>query len=298
MRSRVDHSRVLVGAAITLPYIHRDQHGEPDTITPGDAAVAVTRVSDGQSVTVGSISATEGRDGWLEATIAAGDNTLVDDLDVTWTVNGTEHKRNVAVVGAMYFAISDAATIAELADDSSELNAERKRRARMIAEAELERITERAFVPRFNSETFHNDHRLDTIVLNTWDIREIIAVAELDFDGNVTKQWTVEEIAELDVDSEGDAGIIRRLVGDFRIGRTRIDYRHGLDLPPGDLVDALIQRWVYWLTHPSSGIPDRAISYSSEEGSTFRLATPDAIHTGDPHVDAVYHGYRLDQLLR
>lgn len=283
-----ENQHALVGVDIDLLFTSRDQHGEPTATAP--TAVAVTRESDGTTVTVtGSITAVDGRTGVYKATVAAANNTTVDVLIASWTYQGVAHERRIGVRGGVYFAISEAEDVSNL-NLPPGMDSVRKRRARAIAEAEVEDITGRSFVERFTKERHHIDHRHENLVLGQRRPRTVRSVAEIDGTGASTA-WSAADVAAVDVDA---AGIARRLSGQSWPACTLdIGYTHGDTVAPGDLTEAVVRRWAYWLTQPISGLPDRALSFSTEEGPTVRLAQPDGPkrRTGDPDVDAVYQRY-------
>jgi hypothetical protein len=68
-------------------------------------------------------------------------------------------------------------------------------------------------------------------------------------------------------------------------------YEYGCDRPPPDVVDAALLRLRFALQQKKSGIPDRATSFVSADGGTFRLDQAGTYKTGIPDVDAVYSRY-------
>ena len=74
----------------------------------------------------------------------------------------------------------------------------------------------------------------------------------------------------------------------FELGRWRFGVITGLQRTPEDLADAMARRYRHWLTQPKSAIPDRATSWTSDAGGTYRLMLPNIRSTGDPAVDAIY----------
>lgn len=74
-----------------------------------------------------------------------------------------------------------------------------------------------------------------------------------------------------------------------------LEYEHGHDGPPGELVDAAILRLKSVLSRRTRSVPDRATTFTTEGGTTFKLDSPDAFSTGIPEVDAVYERYSMRQ---
>lgn len=285
-RARVYHQRAIIGAAITLEYEHRDQHG--DRVIAGTTpTVACTRRSDGSVVTVGAVvepGATEAP--VYTAVIAATENTLVDELVAVWTTDGTGHDRIVSVVARPYFTLEQVEAAGY--ETYSEPDRARMRAARIIAERECERIVGRTFVPTYRRLRVNVDPWTGPeLQLPDTYAYELDAVLEYDTDGStVAHTWTAAELAAVYLD--GDTGSITRLSSSWVAGLTDVGYRFGLDEPPTDIAEAVMRRYRYHLAHPASAIPDRAIGFSAAEGGTFRLSTPGPMRTGDPDVDAIY----------
>lgn len=284
MTARVYHQRAVVGSAITLEYVHRNQHGDRDNtaVTP---TVAVVRRSTGAAVTVSSVAIPDADEvAVYTATIAAVDNDRLDELVATWTVDGVGHTRIVSIVGAPYFTLEQAEDTGY--ESYAEPDADRSRRARIIAERECERIVGRVYVPTFRQIRTLISTAASTLVVPDLELRALVAVDEYDTDGTtVNKSWTAAELAAVHLDT---GGMIERLAAAWSPCLTTIGYEFGLDQPPDDIAEAVIRRWRYHLAHPASAIPDRATTFSAGEGGTFRLSTAGPKRTGDHDVDAVY----------
>ena len=296
MRPSSVHQRVVVGADLDLEFLPLAANGQPRDPAPvaGDLAVAVTRVSDGATITPGSISAPTSPGHPATATIAAADNNSIDELVATWTLDGVDHTRRVLVVGGAYVDIDTIETAghAPYPALTQASDPDRKVRARSIAEIECERITGRAWVPhmRRHTETVRGVG-FELLVPDT-DVRTLRSVQELSADGaTITKTWTAAELAAV---KAHEHGVFERLGSQWSNCLTTLVYDFGLDAPPFDLQEAVAKRYLYWLTRPESGVPDKAISWSSAEGGTFRISTPGPGRTGDPDVDAVYLDYSAD----
>jgi hypothetical protein len=70
-----------------------------------------------------------------------------------------------------------------------------------------------------------------------------------------------------------------------------VEYEYGLDFPPENARTAGKLMLRAALNRNTSGIPDRAVSFSTEDGGVYRLSTPSRQRTGIPDVDAVIEEY-------
>ena len=274
----VPTSRALVGTAVTLTYQHRSSDGEPATPT-GTPTVSVAD-STGTAVTVGSVS--DDGDGSYSAIVAATDNPTTDIWSQTWSVDGADRVQTTAVVGATYVSTGEIRDLEPSLDDGTKYPTAGLLATRTIAEWEVERITNRAFVPRFRVAELAGS--ASDLVLPEWDVRTIRWISSVDPDGTVTP-WTVDELANVQLD--GSAGVI---VSGRSWRRVRIGFEYGLDYPPEDIRRAVVKRIRWFANRPTSTIPDRATSYSVD-GGTYRIQTANRDRTGDDDVDAVYQSW-------
>lgn len=295
MDARAHDYRFVVGADLVLGYSEVDAYGDP--AAAGTApTISVTRLSDGAAVAA-TVAAPLDSDAaqTYTATIAAAANTAVDVLVAVWTSgdSGVTRTETVNVVSRAYFPL-------DLAGEagfriSGDLSVERRRWARLNAEHEAELITGRAFVPQFRQD-------LDVIGSGSAEqlfpvapVASLLAVVELDSDGITDTTWTAGELANVDLG--GTSGIVRRFGDTWAPVRHRINYLHGYGAPPPDIVEAVMRRYVHYLSKPGSGVADRALSYTTEDGVSYRLSIPSRERTGDPEVDAIYARYRLPSFL-
>ena len=110
------------------------------------------------------------------------------------------------------------------------------------------------------------------------------ATAHEDTDGTITSYPNLQLVV--------NGGWINRADYEwFDLGRWRFGVITGFVRTPQDLVDAMALRYRHWLTQPKSAIPDRAMSWTSDAGGTYRLMLPNIRSTGDPAVDAIYKRY-------
>jgi len=273
--------------AVTLP----DAAGEPDT---GETVTVEVLRADGTVLKAAGTATTEtGTTGVYKVALTAAQATL-DLLVATWSVASVVRAMTYhEVVGGVYFSVEQlrAAEPTMVGDPTLDLVA-----LRDDVEVEFESITEVAWVPRYQRV------RLDgtgTTRLGLPDARPrsnadgSAAVRSVRVYSSVTTytSFTATELASLWV--VGVREIHRRDGGVFAAGHGNIviDYEHGYDAPAPDLRRAALRRARTRRNMSTKGIPDRAISFTAENGATYRLSTPGEKRTGDPEVDAVLARY-------
>lgn len=160
--------------------------------------------------------------------------------------------------------------------------------ARTQAEAEAERICGLAFVPRFGwCSVYGAGTPWLPLVVAGQAPRQVTAVRAV-------------SIAGTPMEPEALAGLVLSPYGALkRPGgaiwpldtEVRVEFEHGLTVTPSDIPEPVMKRARYWLGVPKTGVPDRATSWTTNEGGTYRFMMPGADHTGDPDADAVYSRY-------
>jgi len=103
--------------------------------------------------------------------------------------------------------------------------------------------------------------------------------------------FTAGQISAIVIDD--DFQIQRNDGGVWDEGRRNvaIEYECGWDMPPAELADAALIRLRTVLQRPRGVVFDRATSFTTEGGQTYRLDMPAAFKTGIPEVDAAYDRY-------
>lgn len=273
--------RVLKSAAAALT--HTFYVDETATDASVGVTVAVTRL-DGTAVSSGA--ATHPGLGQYAYTVPGQAN--LDTLIVTWTatsiggavVTAVDY---IEVVGAYLFGIAEARALApplsSVTYPTAMLSA-----VRLEVEQEAERICRQAFVPRYARETLSGNgtDRLGTShsMLRTLRSVTVSGVA-----------WTAPVLATVAV---SDSGMLRLPLGGVwpeGAGNIVVELEHGMDYPPEEIRTAGMTRLRSRLTPTSSGVPDRAVSWNTQDGGTFRISMPGPESTGVPAVDAVYGRY-------
>jgi hypothetical protein len=256
---------------------------EVATGATGNVVVTVTRL-DGTAVESGNAT---GPDSANQYTYLFGGRDVLDELIVSWaaTVSGDAvvlDQDRLQVVGGFFFGLSEvrnelkvpvaSATTAQLAAKRTEV------------EQECERICRRAFVPRFAREYLDgtNTERL-ALPPRRCEVRAVRAVSV----GGVA--WSAPDVAALAFSAE--AGALYRPLGViWPLGHRNIavEWEFGWDYPPEDLKSVSMLRLRSLLPRTRSGIPERALSYTDQAGTSYRLSMPDKDSTGIPDVDGTY----------
>lgn len=286
----MDYTRILKTRADTLE--HTFYVGETGTDSSTTVTVAVTDAN-GTSVTSGS--ATSAGVGRYTFALAGQAQTML--LTVTWT--GTIAGASVTetgyaeVVGGFFFTLVEGrASDATLADTgkypTTELIAKR-----LEVEVECEEICDRAFVPRYKRITLDGSGTSELMLAGVNEIRSIRSVKMATGVGETFTALTAGQLAKLAVTPDR---VVLRTDGDIWLeGRSNVivELEHGLDVPPTDLKRAALRRFRASLNAARSGVPDRALSFTTDVGGTYRLSMPGAYTTGIPDVDAAYERYSL-----
>jgi hypothetical protein len=283
--------RILVTTEVTLT--HTFYVDETPTDLSGACTVTVKRL-DGTTVTSGTATHPGGTGIY---TFPVPEQAQVDMLTVDWsgTLAGAvvSVRDYVEVVGGFLFGLAEARAkhpgLANTTAYPSTLLAAK----RIEVEQECERICRRAFVPRFARVRLSGNDQ-DRLPIPNADGRgsELRTVRAVSVGGVA---WSAPDVAALGVT---DFGVIKRPGGALwpaGAGNIVVEYEHGFDYPPADLSEAAIVRLRSRVGISSSGIPDRATTFTVVEGGTFALSVPDQEHTGIPDVDGTYNRYTRQQ---
>ena len=288
--------RKMVNAAATVT--HTFEVGETPTDPTGTPTYTIvdangTAVADGNATVVG------GGTGQVTAPIAA--QTSLRLLTVTWsaTVGGVARVETdlVEIVSGFFFTLAEGRSSDASLVDQGKYTTAQLETARTETEVECELICNRSFLPRYARVVLdgtggteitlrHPDPERTPSEVRT--LRRIAVAPALD---ETFVDLTVAELAAVAV---GDDGVLRRTDGlawPWGRGNVVAEYELGYTVPPADLVRQSLVRFRSRLNIHRSAIPDRASSFTSADGGTFRLTMPEAYRTGLPEVDAVYERY-------
>jgi len=290
---------VLRTAAATLA--HTFYVDETPTDPTGTPTYVVEDVNGTQVATGdGTVVTGEGR---VTATLA-GQSTLTR-ATVTWsaTVAGTAviETDQVEIVGGRFFTLVEGrGSDASLADSNKYTTADLVV-ALLEVEQECETICDRAFVPRYERVVLDGTGTRELVVRHPdpvrsfADIRSLRRVAVAPRYGEAAVDLTSGQLGAVAVTQ--DAVLLRTDGLAWTEGRSNVvvELEYGWDAPPTDLVRAAKRRFRYWLNANKSGVPDRAVSFTAQNGATYRIDLPDAWKTGIPDVDAAYSRYSRRQ---
>lgn len=283
--------RVLRGAAATVTHTFEIDEAAADA--GGTVTVATTRL-DGTAIAAGTGNAVDAPGtGAYSFTLPGGPTSPAsatwqyDTLVMSWTgtFGGAVFTAvdYVEVAGGYLFGLSEARALPP-ALDAITYDTETLKDKRLEVEEECERICRQAFVPRFHRETL-SGNGTDRLGATQSMIRAIRSVTVSGV------AWTAPVVATV---VGSDSGMLRLPLGGVwpeGAGNIVVEYEHGWDYPPSGIRTAAMKRLRSRLTATSSGVPDRAISWNTQDGGTYRISMPDAEHTGVPDVDAEYGRY-------
>jgi hypothetical protein len=196
----------------------------------------------------------------------------------------------VEVVGGFYFGLAEARASDAVLTDPVKYTTAALAAARIQVEQEIDEICYRAFVPRFRRVVLDGTGT-DTISTPDPDLRTLRAASIAYLTGGDLQVLTGSYLTR--VVPVADGLLVRQygLPWPFGTGNAVVEYEYGLDAPAEELRQAAMRRLRTVLTAKNSGIPDRAASYTTQEGSTYRLTLPGRRSTGIPDIDAVYMRY-------
>lgn len=208
---------------------------------------------------------------------------FLDELTVTWaaTVGGDAivlDQDVLQVVGGFYFGLTEARNIDPKFSDTDRYTTQDLIDRRAEVEEEFEGICEQAFVPRYAREVLSGDGR--NILKLRWPrLRRVLSVSV----NGVA--WSTDTVEAFGPDVLG----LLRYDGGWPVGTGNVvvEYEHGMNRPPTDVVRVAKLRMKSFLLTQQSPIPDRAERFADTSLGTVMLAIATARSTGIPEVDAV-----------
>jgi hypothetical protein len=272
-----------------------------EAVTPatGGVTVAVTRL-DGTAVESGAAA---GPDANQQYSYTFGGLDVLDEVIATWTatvagdaiVLDADH---IQVAGGYLFSLAEGRGVDTALASTSKYPTSSLLARRLETEDECERICGQAFVPRFAREVVDGLGQSFTRLRWPW-IRAIRSISVRSVPGGAYLPMTSTQLANVIAGDDGvlrlDAGISWPTTGYWwgsvwPMGRRNmiVEYEHGLDYPPPDLVRGAKIRFKSLVLQPSSALPDRAERIATTETGVVILASPSEDRTGIPEVDACY----------
>jgi hypothetical protein len=285
----VADEQILNGTAATITARFLDQDG--DLAEPG-GTVTVGIVDESGATVVGPGAATTvGATGVRTYTLTAAATSTPKVLVATWTNGTTSTTTRVEVVGGFYASVRQIRDSDQVLDDPRKYSSAQIVTARRSVEREFEDYTGVAFVPRYRRVRIDGTGRAELVLPDT-ELRSVRSVREYDSDNNF-EAYTDAELAAIPASR---AGVAVRTDGElFERGRSNVlvEYVHGYDRPPADVLEAFYLRVRDLLNRQNRGVPDRATTFTSDVGGTYSLlvAGRGGSITGIPDVDVVLKRY-------
>lgn len=286
MRLPVADDRILRGAAASIGVTWTDQYGE--AAAAGGAVTVRVQKADGTDV-VAAGSSTTGANPYLRALTAA-QTATTEQLVATWTdaSNSATRTTRVEIAERFFFSRTDASDIEATLSNTTKYPAARFRDVRRQVEDECERVTGMAWVPRYARATVDGTGDPE-VLLPHLAIRSVRSVRSYTSPTTYTA-YTAAEVAQLIVKDDGR--IIRPdgLVFAEGVGNLVVEYEHGQDRPPFDLLQATVHRLRYRLNSKFSIEWAEASTYRAADGGSYDMGTVED-DVEQRNVFRVYMGY-------
>lgn len=290
MASTAADEQILRGSAATITATFRDQNGDP-TEPAGVVTVGVVDAAGVEVVPSGSAT-TSGGTGVRQRTLTAAQTAQLGLLTATWTDAGdaSTHTTTVEVAGGFYASVGQIRSSDLALADVERYPTARLLAARRTVETEFEAICGVAFVPRYRRVTLTGSGT-SSLALPDPMLR-VVRSARIYSDATTYTTLTADELAEI---RPSDAGTAARQSGVWPCGTVVVEYEHGFDRPPADVLDVFWVRLRDVLNRSNRGVPDRTATFSPETGGTFSLIVPGqrGSVTGIPDVDVVLSRYSM-----
>lgn len=291
MLPTVADEQILRGSAATISVLLRDQHGDPAEPT-GTVTVGVV-AADGTEVLAAGTATTVGAVGVRTRALTATQTADLAVLTAAWTDAGdtSTHTTTIEVVGGFYASPAEIRAADVTLNDPTKYPDSRIRSARSEVEFEFERVCGFAFVPRYR-RTRLSGCGSGRLALPDPHLRRVRSVRCYTSATTYTT-FAAGELAAIPADPAGIAVRTDGGVWPAGVDNIVIEYEHGLDRPPADIVGAFMLRVRDRLNRDRRGVPDRASTFTSEAGGTYSLLVPGqrGSITGIPDVDSVLHDH-------
>lgn len=286
MNAPVPDSEHLHGTAAAIAVTWADEHGEP--AAAGGAVTVRVQTADGTDLVTAGSSTTSAGAGVYQRALTPAQTSNLNWLTATWTdaSSGATRVTYHEIVGGFYFSL---ATAYAWDDALSSQAPELLRTRRTETENECELITSTAWAPRYRRISCSGNNQ-PSIVLDRAPVRTVRSVRVY----STPTSYTAFSTTELAALAARDDGTLVRTDGNiFDAGEANlvIEFEHGHERPPADLLDANLLRFKDRIGRKNSGVQQRATSWTSPDGGTLTLDQPEIYKTGFPDVDAVYSRY-------
>jgi hypothetical protein len=250
----------------------------------GGAVTATVKRLDGTAVVAGSAN----RDSQGVYSFALIPSAVPDTWTLDWSgsfAGATVIVRDIVeIVGDFLFGIDEVRTEFNLAAKYTLGTLITKR---IEVEQECEDICRRAFVPRFKRRLIDGSGTPEIIVPDLY-LRTVRAASTAPYAGQTMTALDAASLAALAAEPHGV--IIRDDGQVWPLGHRNVivEYEHGEDYPPETIRTGAKLRLNSMKDRATSGIPQRAVQFTTTDGGIYRLSQPGRDTTGVPEVDAYY----------
>jgi hypothetical protein len=286
-------TRVAKTAAATLTHTFYAYAGTASEAATDSSTTVTVAVTDANGAAVTSGNATHGATGVYTFALPA--QAQLAELTVAWsaTIAGAAvvETDTVEIVGGFFFNLTDGRASDSSLSDTSKYPLADLAAALVEVEQECEWICDRAFVPRYRRVVLDGSGS-STLTLPDPDVRTIRSVSVAPRAGQTFVALTSTELAALVVKADSTLKRVDSNIWTEGDSNVIVEYEfwYTKSLPVG-LLKAAKTRFRSRLNLNKSGIPDRASSFTAQDGGTYRILLPDAFRTGIPEVDAAYSRY-------
>lgn len=262
--------------------------GDGQTRTPeGPVTVSVAR-GNGDTLVASRGAAPGANTGEMAVELTAAETATLDRLTLTWTeAGGGVYVTTADIVGGFYFSLDEARRASPGLTDTAKYPTALLIDTRAEVEEEAERITGRAFVPRYRRVEL--DPR-QGMRLPFTDVRKVRLVTV----GGRALPSSVGPFGELYPLTAGQVANGPGYFDPASAGPIVVDFEFGMDVPPPDMKRAALIRMVSRLDLAKTGVPNRN-EFQVVDGKFFTVTQPGVRGslTGLREVDAVYQAYAV-----
>lgn len=245
-----------------------DADGEPDS---GSGTITV-KLDKADGTNVLAVGSTTGSNPYTRSLPVASNLTL-EQLVATWYVDGVAHATTyIEVVGGYYFSVATARLRDASLNDAGGYTETQLIEARRAVEDYCERYTRTAWVPRFRSARLSGSGGR-ALYLPDPMLRQVRAARVYTTSTDYTA-LTVAELAAIPADESGIA--VRTDSGIWPRGESNIviEYEHGHDQPPADLLNASIIHLRLHLNETRSGFSGEPQTVTDINGNVIDVPSP------------------------
>ena len=279
----VADEQILRGSAATISATFRDQDG--DAADPSGTVTVGVADEAGTTVVAAGTATTTVSTGVRSYTLTPATTADLRVLVATWTDGTVTTTTRTEVVGGYYASVRAIRQSDPVLEDPRKYPAAAIVAARRAVETEFENYCGVSFVPRYRRVRLDGTGD-DEMTLPDLELRRVLSVRE--YDGNLAYvDYTPAQLAAIPAAPNGVA--VRTTDHVFLEGDRNVvvEYEHGYDRPPADILEAFFLRVRDVLNRSNRGVPDRATTFTSDVGGTYSLlvAGRGGSITGIPDVD-------------